>query len=250
MKTAAKPLLFALFIVAMLAVVILLPVREWLTLALIWTESHRYFAWVLFIGMYLVATVLVVPGTILTLAAGFAFGAPTGALLVSAGSLAGATAAFLVGRFFARDWVARRIARWRTFDALDKAAGNEGFVIVLLARLSPLFPFNLLNYAFGLTAVRLRDYVLASWIGMAPAIVLYVYIGSAAQSLTELADGEFEAGTAGAALFAAGLFATLALTIFITRKAARTLAQYLEEPAAGGRRRSGPHSRENWRILQ
>ena len=237
MKIPAKPLLLALFIGVMLAVVILLPVREWLTVALMWTESHRYFAWVLFIAMYLVATVLVVPGTILTLAAGFAFGVPVGAMLVSAGSLAGASAAFLVGRFFARDWVAGRIAQWRTFDTLDKAAGQEGFVIVLLSRLSPLFPFNLLNYAFGLTAVRFRDYVLASWIGMAPAIVLYVYIGSTARSLTELAEGEFEAGTGGTVLFAAGLLATLVLTIFITRKATGTLAKHLEEPAGSGRRR-------------
>lgn len=237
MKIPAKPLLLALFLVAMLAVVALLPVRQWLTVALMWTESHRYLAWIMFIGMYLAATVLVVPGTILTLAAGFAFGVPVGAMLVSAGSLAGASAAFLLGRFFARDWVAGRVAQWRTFDALDKAAGQEGFVIVLLTRLSPLFPFNLLNYAFGLTAVRFGDYVLASWIGMAPAIVLYVYIGSAVQSVTELAEGEFDAGAGGTVLFAAGLIATLVLTIFITRKATRTLARHLEEPAAQAEKR-------------
>ena len=148
MKIPTKPLLLAFFIVVMLTAVILLPVRQWLTVALMWTESHRYLAWILYIAMYLVATILVVPGTILTLAAGFAFGVPVGAILVSAGSLAGASAAFLVGRFFARDWVAGKIAEWRTFEALDKAAGQEGFVIVLLSRLSPLFPFNLLNYAF------------------------------------------------------------------------------------------------------
>ena len=236
MKFVAKPLLLALLIAAMLAAATLLPVREWLTLALIWSESHRYFAWFLFIAVYLVATVLVVPGTILTLAAGFAFGLPMGAVLVSAGSLAGAGAAFLVGRFFARDWVAGRISRWRTFDALDKAAGDEGFVIVLLSRLSPLFPFNLLNYAFGLTAVRFWDYVLASWIGMAPAIVLYVYIGSAARSVTELAQGKFEAGTGGAVLLATGLVATLILTIFITRKATTTLARHVEERESRHRR--------------
>ena len=233
MKIPAKPVLLALFIVTMLAAVVLLPVREWLTAALIWTESHRYLAWILFLLMYLIAAVLVIPGTILTLSAGFAFGVPVGAMLVSLGSLAGASAAFLVGRFFAREWVADRVAKWRTFDALDKATAQEGFVIVLLSRLSPLFPFNLLNYAFGLTAVRFRDYVVASWIGMAPAIVLYVYIGSAAQSLTELGDGQIDAGAGGTALFAAGLAATLILTVFITRKATRTLAQHLEEPAAG-----------------
>ena len=141
-EDSSKTLLLGLFIVAMLAAVVVLPVREWLTAALIWTESHRYLAWVLFMALYLVATVLVIPGTILTLAAGFAFGVPVGAILVSVGSLAGACAAFLVGRFFAREWVQERIANWRTFGALDKAAGQEGFVIVLLSRLSPLFPFQ------------------------------------------------------------------------------------------------------------
>lgn len=222
----------------MLAAVALLPVREWLAVALIWTESHRYLAWIIFIAIYLVATVLVIPGSILTLSAGFVFGVPVGAMLVSVGSLLGACAAFGVGRFFARDWVAGRIEKWRKFGALDKAAGHEGFVIVLLARLSPLFPFNLLNYAFGLTAVRFRDYLFASWIGMAPAIVLYVYIGSAAQSLTEIAGGEIRAGTGGTVLFAVGLAATLVLTIFITRKATRVLAQHLDEPATAAENRS------------
>ena len=104
-------------------------------------------------------------------------------------------------------------------------------MIVLLSRLSPLFPYNLLNYAFGLTAVRFRDYLIASWIGMAPVIVLYVYIGSAAKSLTEATGGGFDTGLQGKLLFGAGLAATLVLTIFITRKATRMLAQHLEEPA-------------------
>lgn len=233
MKIQAKPLLLVVFIGAMLVTVALLPVLDWLTVALLWTESHRALAWILFVALYLIATVLVIPGSILTLAAGFAFGVPVGAILVSIGSLAGACAAFLAGRFLARDWVAGRIANWRTFDALDKAAGREGFVIVLLTRLSPLFPFNLLNYAYGLTAVRFKDYALASWIGMAPAIMLYVYVGSAAQSLTELAGGQIEAGVGGRVLFGAGLAATVILTVFITRKATRTLSQHLEEPAAG-----------------
>ncbi len=231
MKNPAKPLLLAVFIAVMLLAVLLFPVREWLTVALLWTDTHRYLAWVLFIALYVIAAVLVVPGSLLTLSAGFLFGVPVGVMLVSAGSLAGACAAFGVGRFFARDWVAGRVARWRRFEALDRAAGQEGFVIVLLSRLSPLFPYNLLNYAFGLTAVRFRDYLFASWIGMAPVIVLYVYIGSAAKSLTEATGGGFDTGLQGKLLFGAGLAATLVLTIFITRKATRMLAQHLEEPA-------------------
>lgn len=228
MKIQRKPVLLAVLMVAALAAVALLPIREWLTGAVMWTESNPMLAWVLYIVLYTVATVLAIPGTILTLAAGFAFGVPVGSVLVSAGSLAGACAAFLVGRYFARDWVAGRIAKFRTFDALDKATGEKGFIIVLLARMSPLFPFNLLNYAFGLTSVRFKDYALASWIGMAPLVVLYVYIGSAAKNIGELTGGQIEAGASGRVVFVAGLIATLVLTLFITRLAARTLTQRLD----------------------
>jgi len=227
-----KAILLGLFIVGMLLAVATLPVRELLSVAIAWIESHRTLAWVVYIAAYTAAAILVIPGTILTLAAGFIFGIPIGVMLVSVGSLLGASGAFLVGRFLARDWVAQWISKFPSFKALDKAAHHEGFIIVLLTRLSPLFPFNLLNYAFGLTAVRFRDYVLASWLGMAPAIVLYVYIGSVAQSLAELAGGGTEGGAAGRSLLVVGLIATLVLTVFITRIATRTLAQHLEHEIA------------------
>src|SRR5207302_6285236 len=96
------------------------------------------------------------------------------------GATLGATAAFLVGRYLARDWVAHRIEANQKFKAIDQAVGREGGKIVLLTRLSPIFPFNLLNYAFGVTQVTLRSYFLASAVGMIPGTILYVYIGSVA----------------------------------------------------------------------
>ena len=232
MRAHLKPFLLVVFIVGMLVAVALLPVTDWLSISATWIEAHRTVSWLVYVLTYTVATVLVIPGTILTLAAGFIFGLPVGVLLVSAGSVSGAACAFIVGRFLARDWVTRRIAHLPSFSALDKATHHEGFLIVLLARLSPLFPFNLLNYAFGLTAVRFRDYVLASWIGMAPATVLYVYIGSVAKGLTELTRGDIQGGMAGRVLLVVGLIATLVLTVFITRKATATLAQHLEQETA------------------
>lgn len=112
------------------------------------------------------------------------------------------------------------------------ATHHEGFTIVFLTRLSPVFPFNLLNYAFGLTAVRLRDYFLASWIGMLPGTILYVYIGSVAKDLTELTSGDIQSGMAGRLLLLVGLAATLILTILITRKATRILNAHLERELA------------------
>jgi uncharacterized membrane protein YdjX (TVP38/TMEM64 family) len=223
-----KPIAFGAAILAVAVCVVLLPVTDWALAALGWIEAHRRLAWIVYIVGYVVATVLLIPGSILTLGAGFVFGLPIGVAVVSAGSVLGAVSAFLVGRFFARDWVAARIAGMPRFRALDRATRHEGFVIVLLARLSPLFPFNVINYGFGITSVRLRDYFLASWVGMLPATVLYVYFGSLAKSLAELAGGELETGTAGIALFAVGLVATLALTVVITRKATRALGAHLE----------------------
>ena len=231
MSSKIKPILLIVVIAGMLVAVATLPVREWLSVSIAWIESHRTLAWLIYIAAYTVAAVLVIPSAILTLAAGFIFGVPIGVILVSVASLTGAAAAFLVGRFLARDWVTQRIADFPSFRALDKATRHEGFIIVLLTRLSPLFPFNLLNYAFGLTAVRFRDYVLASWIGMAPAIVLYVYIGSAAKSLTDLTGDGIESGGGRTTLFVVGLIATLLLTVFVTRIATKTLGRHLQHEA-------------------
>ncbi len=232
MREQVKPISLAVMVVGMLVAVVLLPVAEWLTLGITWVETHPTLAWIAYVATYIVATVLVIPASILTLAAGFVFGLPLGVVLVSIGSVLGASAAFLVGRFFARDWVAKRIASLPRFRALDQATRHEGFVIVFLTRLSPLFPFNLINYGLALTSVRFRDYFLASWIGMLPATILYVYIGSVAKDLTELTSGGVQGGVVGRVLLFVGLAATVLLTIIITRKATRTLARHLErEPA-------------------
>ena len=174
---------------------------------------------VVFIAVYVIATVLFLPGSALTLGAGALFGVVRGSILVSVASTLGATAAFLVGRYIARDWVARKIQGNAKFDAIDVAVGREGWKIVGLTRLSPIFPFNLLNYAYGLTKVRLRDYVLASWIGMMPGTVMYVYIGSLARLGVEAA----EASTAETAMRLVGLAATVAVTLYITRIAKQAL---------------------------
>lgn len=180
-------------------------------------------AWgpVLFIGVYVFAAVLFIPGSVLTLGAGALFGVVRGSIYVSIGATLGATAAFLVGRYLAREWVTKKFEGNASFAAIDRAVADEGWKIVGLTRLSPVFPFTLLNYAFGLTRVKLRDYVLASWIGMMPGTVMYVYIGSLAR-----------VGAAGQtktpaewALYSVGLLATIAVTVFITRIARRALAK-------------------------
>lgn len=182
-------------------------------------------AWgpVLFVLIYIVATVLFVPGSALTLGAGALFGVGLGSALVSVGATLGATAAFLVGRYFARDWVAKKIEGNAKFKAIDRAVADEGWKIVGLTRLSPAFPFALLNYAFGLTQVKLRDYVLASWIGMMPGTVMYVYLGSLAH-----VAGDHRRTPGEWTLLGIGLVATIAVTVFVTRLARVALAKRTE----------------------
>ena len=193
--------------------------------ALAWIEGAGPIGPIVFFGLYIAACVLMLPGSILTLGAGAVFGVVNGSLLVSLSSTVGATAAFLVGRYLAREMVARRVAGNPSFRAMDEAVASEGWKIVGLTRLSPVFPFNVLNYAFGLTRVSLRDYMLASWIGMIPGTVMYVYLGSLAGSLAELGakEGGRTRPPAEWALYLVGLIAPVAVTVVITRIARRAL---------------------------
>ena len=182
---------------------------------------------VLFVVLYVVATVLFLPGSILTLGAGAVFGLPTGVITVSVAATLGAAAAFLVGRYLAREAVAHKLEAYPRFRAVDAAVAREGWKIVGLMRLSPVFPFNVLNYAFGLTRVTFRHYVLASWIGMLPGTVMYVYLGSLAGDLAALGQGPSARPPAQWVLSVLGLLATVAVTVYITRLARRALDQRL-----------------------
>ncbi len=183
-------------------------------------------AWapVAFILAYVVATVAFVPGSLLTLAAGAIFGIVYGTLYVFVGATLGASAAFLVARHLARATVERHLATSPRFTALDTALGREGRRIVLLLRLSPVFPFNMLNYVLGVTRVTFRDYLVAS-IGMLPGTVLYVYYGHVVGNVAVLAGGAAPPrDTAYYVLLVVGLIATIAVTAFVTRTARRALA--------------------------
>ena len=218
----------ALVVVAIVALVVagrMLPLGEWLGDVLDFVRALGPLGYVVFVLVYVLATVLFLPGSVLTLGAGAVFGLAGGFIAVSLGSTLGAAAAFLVGRFAAREAIARKLEGNARFAAIDRAVGREGFKIVLPTRLSPVFPFNLLNYAHGLTTVKFWHYVLASWLGMMPGTFLYVFVGSAAG---DAAQGG--AGGWGLALKGIGLLATIAVTLVITRTARAALAQATELP--------------------
>ncbi len=196
--------------------------------ALTWIRDLGAIGPLVFAGIYVIAAVALVPGSILTLGAGVVFGIVKGTLVVIVSATLGATAAFLVGRYLARDWVASKIKGNEKFQAIDRGVAEEGWKIVGLTRLSPVFPFNLLNYAFGITRVSLKDYVLASFFGMLPATLMYVYIGSLAGDLATLGAADRSRTSGELLLYAVGLVATILVTVYITRIARKALNQRIQ----------------------
>lgn len=183
---------------------------------------------------YVVGTVLFFPGTLLTVGSGFLYGPVWGTILVSPASVAGASIAFLLARSFARDWIREKVQKYPRFAAVDRAVGRHSFKAVLLLRLQPInLPFDVLNYALGLTSVRLRDYILASWLGMLPATILYVYAGSVVRDLASVFHGGFSEVTSWQKLlFWGGLLATGVLVVFLTKLARRALEEEMGESEA------------------
>jgi len=152
-----------------------------------WIDGLGAIAPIVFVIAYVGITVAFLPASIVTLGAGFVFGVVKGSLLVFIGAMLGATAAFIIGRFVARDWIAKKVEDKPFFKALDNAIAEEGLKLIFLIRLSPAFPFNLLNYALGLTKVSLREYVIGTT-GIIPGTIMYVYLGWLAAEAARLGD--------------------------------------------------------------
>ena len=238
-RYAARLLAFA----ALVALVLLLrelPIVDWLEQANQWVAENPWQGAVLYIAATTLAGIAATPGWIPMMLAGLLFGLEAGLPLAVLGILCGATAAFLTGRTLLRGWVERRIADNRRLRAIDRALGDQAFTIVLLTRLALLIPYNVLNYAYGLTRVRLGTYMAATVVGMLPIIAMYVYMGTLARDIGQILDG----GHTGAAprwwLGLVALAAIIAVTVVIHRAASRTLAEQMDEqtdapPADGGR---------------
>jgi uncharacterized membrane protein YdjX (TVP38/TMEM64 family) len=231
-SAALRALVLLALAAAGVAAFVLLPVRTYVTDFIAWVRDLGWWGPVVFGLVYAVAA-LVIPASLLTLGAGFAFGVVLGTVVVSASSVTTAAIAFWLGRTLARGWVEAKVAASPKFRAIDQAVAESGFKIVLLTRLSPVFPFLPLNYAFGLTKVRFRDYLVASWVGMLPGTVLYVYLGSTARELADLAAGNVERSPAQAVLFWAGLAAAVVVTVLVTRVARNALRHAAPAAAEG-----------------
>lgn len=199
--------------------------------ALPWIQNLGIAGPIAFMLVYAFATVAFLPGSVLTLSGGAIFGLLWGSIYVFIGATVGATLAFLVGRYFARGWISKKIEGNEKFAAIDRAVGKEGLKIVFLTRLSPIFPFNLLNYGMGVTGVALKDYVLAS-VGMIPGTIMYVYFGSLGNINTICNGGGADANpVAEWAIRIIGLIATVAVTLYVTKIARKALDESISEGA-------------------
>ncbi len=224
----------ALLLIAAATVTVL--ARHELQEAIAWTAARRSSAGAPFVALYALAAVILLPEVLLTIAGGAIFGLARGLLLVSIGSVIGAAAAFLLGRTLARDWVRQKIEPWPRFRALDRAIQRHGFWVVLLTRLTPLIPYGLLNYAYGITGVRLLQYLPASWIGMLPGTLLYVYAGAATANLSQTLGGQVPAGPKDRILLWVGLGATVAVVAMLTHLARRELERELNSAGSSAAR--------------
>ena len=206
------------FLVVIVGVLVIFPIGEWIEAGAERARSMGTAGILVFAALYAVGTVFAVPGAALTLVAGGAFGFGAGTLAVWLGATAGLAIAFLAARKLARDRVARWLAAKPSFAAVDRAVAAEGWKIVLLTRLTPIFPFTFLNYAYGVTAVSFPAYAVASAVGILPGSLFYIYLGS---SVAQTISGQVEQVELLLRIFGVAAFALV--TILITRIARRAL---------------------------
>lgn len=216
-----KWLVLGLALIALSAAASLLPLAQWVKTISGWMDALGPFGVVAFALIYALATVLFMPGSVLTISAGLIYGVALGTLAAWSGAVLGASLAFLLGRYLARSKIEQKTKGNEKFRAIDAAIGKQGWKIVGLLRLSPLIPFNASNYFYGITKVGFWPYVLASAGGMLPGTLLYVYLGAAGRA------GLGGAGTRRSSLeyvfFGVGLLVTIGVTIWVNRIAKQAL---------------------------
>ncbi len=223
---------FAGFVLSVVLLAVSLPLETWMESVRDWVGGLGFWAPLAYAVAYGCATTLFVPGSALSVAAGVVFGLWKGSVVVWAGANLAIVTSFLIARHVARSRV-EAMARTRPrFAALDRALGEEGWKIVALMRLSPLFPFSLQNYLLGVTAIRFRPYAVASGIFMIPGTFLYVYLGYAGGQVAAVAGGLPEEDIVRLVLRAVGLVATILVTVIVARIAARAIARHTPEASS------------------
>ncbi|MBI2431412.1 MAG: VTT domain-containing protein [Candidatus Hydrogenedentes bacterium] len=227
-----KRVSLVVIVLGMLLLVRILPTGNAIQAVVGWVEQLGVFAPFAFVGTYLVVTVFMLPAWPLSVAAGALFGLFAGTAAVATGATLGMAATFLIGRYLARPAVERKFRQYPRFTAIDRAVGEGGWKIVALLRLSPAVPFNLQNYLYGLTAIRLWPCILASAVAILPGTFMYVYLGYAGHAgLSAVSAAQSERGMGQWALLVIGLLATIVVTIYVTKLARRAIQEQTQVDA-------------------
>ena len=221
MKRLRRWVVVGLVVITLSTLSATLPVREWIRDFVGWVQQLGLIGVIIFIIAYALATVLFLPGWIFTVSAGLIYGIIGGTFVALCGAVIGATLAFLVGRYSLRENIEEITEKNPRFAAIDEAIGKNGWKIVGLLRLSPLIPFNLSNYFYGITSISFGAYVLVSAVGMIPGTLLYAYLGAIGQA--GISGGPSQHDKWQYVLLAVGLIATIAVTILISRIAKKAL---------------------------
>jgi uncharacterized membrane protein YdjX (TVP38/TMEM64 family) len=221
MKRFGKWIVVGLVVITLSILSAILPVREWIRDFVGWVQQLGPIGVVIFVLAYALATVLFLPGWIFTVSAGLIYGILKGTLVALCGAVIGAALAFLVARYLLRQNIQELTQKNPRFAAIDEAIGKNGWKIVGLLRLSPLIPFNLSNYFYGITSISFGPYVLVSAVGMIPGTLLYAYLGAIGQA--GISGGASQSNKWQYVLLAAGLIATIAVTILVSRIAKNAL---------------------------
>lgn len=229
-RSALKIILLLLLLAAAVTACFTLPIEKILKDFLLWVHEDLG-AWgplVLSVA-YIPLTVLAVPASILTLGGGYLFGLPVGFVADSIGATVGAGAAFLLGRTIGKSFVVSKLKDYPQFHSVAIAINRSGFKIVLLLRLVPLLPFNMLNYLLSVTPVSLGEYMLASWLGMMPITLALVYVGTTLKDLSDVTHGWGEFSKTRWAFIILGLVVSVVLAYCVTRVAKAALEKALAE---------------------
>jgi len=213
-----------------LCLLLILPVKILLQAFLIWITGLGIF-WgpIIFIFVYTLVTVLFLPAVLLSIAAGFIYGTILGSIIVQLGSLFGACASFIIGKYFLQECVSRLTESYPMYSAIDKAISLNSWKIVTLLRLSPLTPFNVLNYGLALTRIKFWDYTWSSAIGMIPQSILFVYMGTAVKNISDLSENQSNQSPLSQFLFYFGLVVSIITAIGITFITSKAIKKELRE---------------------
>ncbi len=225
--TGKRAIILLLVVVAIALLVVYAPFAQWITDAIRWMRANPGVAELVYAAMIGGAVLFMMPTFILMVAGGFLFGLWKGALLTWLVYQLAANLTFWIGRTQARGWIEKRIENHPKFVTLDHAIHGSGFKIVLLVRLAVMVPYNILNYAFGLTKVYMRDYALGTALGSVPMISLYVVVGTTVTNLRSLSS-QAEEFAGDWRVILAEVTAVVIVLLLITRFASRALARELE----------------------